>query len=84
MSEGLSQGPYVVTRVEFEPVTFHTEGTKHHHWATMPLVQFLSFLFIVYYKIYRSPRLIQAQRFMITMRSYASFNAIEIWTSEGV
>ena len=32
-SEGLTQGPYIVVRVGFEPVTFWTEGTKHHQWA---------------------------------------------------
>ena len=30
-SEGLAQGPYVAARVGFEPATFHTEGTEHHH-----------------------------------------------------
>src|SRR6218665_1030277 len=28
IAEGLSQGPYVVTRVGFEPPTFRTQGTK--------------------------------------------------------
>jgi len=28
MSEGLAQGPYVVARVWFKPVTFWTQGTK--------------------------------------------------------
>ena len=35
-SEGLAQGPYMVAIVGFEPETFHTEGTEHHHWATTP------------------------------------------------
>jgi len=30
-SEGLAQGPYVVARVGFKPVTFRTEGNEHHH-----------------------------------------------------
>ena len=33
-SEELVQGPYVAARVEFEPATFRTEGTEHHHSAT--------------------------------------------------
>ena len=36
MREGLAQGLYVAARVGFEPVTFCTEGTEHHHWATTP------------------------------------------------
>ena len=35
-SEGLAQGLLMVGRVGFKPATFLTEGTKHHHWATMP------------------------------------------------
>jgi len=31
MSEGLSQGPYLVARGGVEPATFHTEGTDNHH-----------------------------------------------------
>ena len=30
-SEGLAHGPYVVARVGFEPATFRTKGTEHHH-----------------------------------------------------
>jgi len=30
-SEGLAQGPYVAARGVFEPATFLTEGTHHHH-----------------------------------------------------
>ena len=33
-SEGLAQGSYVATRVGFEPATFCTEGTYHHHSTT--------------------------------------------------
>jgi len=36
-SEGLAQGPYVATRVGFEPATFRTEGTEHHNSTTTPL-----------------------------------------------
>ena len=36
MCEGLAQGPYVADRVGFEPATFRTEGTEHHHLATTP------------------------------------------------
>ena len=28
VSEGFAQGPYVVARLEFKPVTFRTQGTK--------------------------------------------------------
>src|SRR6218665_1767387 len=36
ISEGLAHGPYVVARVGFEPVTFCTIGTEHHHSITTP------------------------------------------------
>ena len=36
-SEVFAQGPYVAARVGFEPATFRTEGTEHHHLATTPL-----------------------------------------------
>ena len=36
MTKGLAHGPYVTARVVFEPATFRTEGTEHHHWATSP------------------------------------------------
>ena len=29
VSEGLAQGPYVATRVGFEPANLRTEGTEH-------------------------------------------------------
>jgi len=28
MSEGLAQGTYMAARVEFEPATFHMQGTE--------------------------------------------------------
>ena len=38
-SEGLAQGPYVAATVGFEPATFRTEGTEHHHRANKPILQ---------------------------------------------
>ena len=43
-SEGLAQarGLYVVARFGLWQVTFRTEGTEHHYWATTPLYIYIA------------------------------------------